>query len=376
MAGRRKIAPPDESENTVTGAVDLAGGMGAEHLPERIARYSAAKQRAVSMRDFLFGHAAGLRIRSRSYSGDCGQVDVVTERLADLAASVAGKLQDCGEYLHFRHYLQVNRVLLHAACFCKQHLVCPLCAIRRGSKALQAYLERYQLIIAEQPHLRPFLITLTVRNGENLEERVNHLQACFRRLQGRRREWNAGKRWAPYTEFAKVQGAVGSYEFKRGSGSGMWHPHIHMIALCSAAPDQSALREEWKEITGKIESATDASFMVDVRPLNMHAEPAQDFMEVFKYAVKFSSFTLEDNWHVAQVLKAARLMFSFGVFRGVKVPEKMTDEPLDSMPYVDYFYRYFHVAGFYSVSGVGVNDQVFSGSSFVGAPDFLLSSTL
>jgi hypothetical protein len=30
------------------------------------------------------------------------------------------------------------------------------------------------------------------------------------------------------------------------------------------------------------------------------------------------------------------------VLRGVEVPEELTDEPLDDLPYVELFYRYLH----------------------------------
>ena len=55
------------------------------------------------------------------------------------------------------------------------HLLCPLCAIRRGSKALKSYLDRWAAIQAEKPAMRPFLVTLTVKDGEDLSERFNHL---------------------------------------------------------------------------------------------------------------------------------------------------------------------------------------------------------
>lgn len=72
-------------------------------------------------------------------------------------------------------------------------------------------------------------------------------------------------------------------------------------------------------------------------------------MEVFKYAVKFSDLTLEDNWHAAQILKGKRLLNSFGLFRGVEIPDSLLDEPLDELPYWDRFYRYF--GGEYQFTG-------------------------
>ncbi|WP_376744959.1 hypothetical protein, partial [Pseudomonas aeruginosa] len=72
-------------------------------------------------------------------------------------------------------------------------------------------------------------------------------------------------------------------------------------------------------------------------------------MEVFKYAVKFAELSPEDNWHAAQVFKGRRLLGSFGLFRGVEIPESMTDEPLDGLPYVDRFYRFLQ--GEYQFTG-------------------------
>jgi plasmid rolling circle replication initiator protein Rep len=72
-----------------------------------------------------------------------------------------------------------------------------------------------------------------------------------------------------------VVGAVWSYEVKRGQNSGEWHPHLHMIALAEQQPSQERLSREWHQITGD-------SFVVDVRPIV--GDPAEGFLEVFKYA--------------------------------------------------------------------------------------------
>lgn len=326
--------PPQTSRDSLAAELDEGEGDQAESLPARISRYGRAKERAVSMRDYLINHTAVLRA-----SADEGIHSLVVEREAVEAAKVAGLLDGCGNYLHFRHYYTVDQVLLHAACFCKQHLVCPLCAIRRGSKTLEAYLKRFEVIRAQQPGLSAYLMTLTVMDGADLPERYQHLNRSFKVLKDRRRYYLAGTRGAPWTEFAKVQGAVGSYEVKRGKGSGLWHPHVHMVVLCETPIDPIALKQEWEQITGD-------SFIIDVRPFHKDQEPAQGFMEVFKYAVKFSDLSLADNWEVARYLRGSRLLFSLGAFRGVQVPDQLTDEPLEELPYFDLFYRYFAGSGY------------------------------
>jgi hypothetical protein len=302
----------DLAAETCTGADEI------ENLGERIARYGKAHSRTVEMRDHLRA------------------VD------STQALKAVASLASCGNYLHFREYFTVGKVRLHNATFCKQHLICPLCAIRRGAKSLGAYLARWEVIRAERPDLKPYLLTLTVKNGDDLEERHAHLSSSLRKLMTHRRHFNAGVPRAPWTELCKAEGGVYTHE-QTNKGKG-WHPHTHMIILCASAPSQSALSAEWHRITGD-------SMIVDCRPITggETCDYSEGFMEVFKYAVKFSDLSLEDNWHAAQVLKGKRLLNSFGLFRGVEVPESLLDEPLDSLPYWDRFYRF--IGGEYRFTG-------------------------
>ena len=289
---------------------NLAGGefTGADEarlLGERIARYGVAHARSQAMLEHL------------------------REAPSHASIKTAAGLATCGNYLHFREYFTVGKVRLHSASFCRQHLVCPLCAIRRGAKALGAYLTRWQVLQQDRPDLRPYLLTLTVKNGDDLEERQAHLSKSLRKLLTHRRHFNGGIPRAPWTELCKAEGAVYTLELtNKGKG---WHPHCHMIILATSQPSQTDLSAEWHKITGD-------SMVVDCRPIL--GDPVEGFMEVFKYAVKFSDLTLADNWHAAQILKGKRLLNSLGLFRGVDIPESMLDEPLDGLPYLDRFYRY------------------------------------
>ena len=284
---------------------EFTGAHEARLLDERIARYGVAHARSQAMLEHL------------------------REAPSHASIKTAAGLATCGNYLHFREYFTVGKVRLHSASFCRQHLVCPLCAIRRGAKALGAYLTRWQVLQQDRPDLRPYLLTLTVKNGDDLEERQAHLSKSLRKLLTHRRHFNGGIPRAPWTELCKAEGAVYTLELtNKGKG---WHPHCHMIVLATSQPSQTDLSAEWHKITGD-------SMVVDCRPIL--GDPVEGFMEVFKYAVKFSDLTLADNWHAAQILKGKRLLNSLGLFRGVDIPESMLDEPLDGLPYLDRFYRY------------------------------------
>jgi hypothetical protein len=84
--------------------------------------------------------------------------------------------------------------------------------------------------------------------------------------------------------------------------------------------DYAALQAEWLKITGD-------SHVLNVAPAQHPSDPAQDFLEVFKYALKFSDLTPEQNLEAYQVMRRKRLLFSAGLFRGVDVPEDLTDTP-------------------------------------------------
>lgn len=297
-------------------------------LPARLNRYSKAHHRALAMSDY-----------ATKLSGETRN-----EQLADSYFKIGVRLKHCGEYLLFRDYYTVGKVRLHAARFCKNHLLCPLCAIRRAAKMVKAYLDKLQVIKGVNPNLRAYLVTLTVKNGPDLLERFEHLYRSLAKLhkaRGRERQFN---------ESCKAHGAVWSFEFKRGSNSGEWHPHVHAVWLCEEEPDPRQLSKEWNRITGD-------SFIVDITPFHNQEDVLSGFLEVFKYAVKFSDLPMADNWHGFQTLSGKRLIASFGVFRGVEIPEQLTDEQLDGLPYVEHLYRYFAETGYTFLPGHTMLDQ-------------------
>lgn len=289
-----------ENPDSLAGEIGVEG---IEALPKRVERYGKARKSALDVAEYMQGLP--------------GQQ----------AKAVSQRVMACGDYLLFRHFFTVDKVKLHAAQFCKAHLLCPLCAIRRGAKALAAYLERWEAIRLQRPTLRPFLVTLTVKDGPDLAERFAHLHKAQREL------WKRKHRIYE-SSLDGVEGAVWSYEIKRGQGSGLWHPHLHMIALAEVEPDAEMLSREWHEITGD-------SFIVDVRPISQD-DPVSGFIEVFKYAVKFSDQEPADTVHAWTQLKGKRLLASSGCFRGVDIPEELTDDASDvvGLPFMDMLYRY------------------------------------
>ena len=288
-----------------------------DELSQRINRYGRAKVRGEQMSNYLL-----------DLKNDTSKTDFEKARIHKLQSLVSS----CGNYLHFSHYYTEGETRLTSASFCRKHLLCPLCAIRRGAKTLNSYLRKFEVIRAAEPDIKFSMITLTVRNGPDLGERFAHLQSSVKVLLQRRRDWL--KKGRGKTEWRKVSAFVGSYELtNKGKG---WHPHAHVLVLHRSLFDYSALVAEWKEVTGD-------SIFVNVAPGQHPENPAQDFLEVFKYAVKFSDLSLSDNYYAFEVLSGKRMLFSGGDFRAVKFDEddeSLLDKALDDLPYIELFYKF------------------------------------
>ena len=291
-------------------------------LDLRINRYQRAKARSLQMLQYIRG------LLEQTPKG--------SPRYKELLRQVEG-LQACGTWLCFHYYYRwtddtfTDQYRLVQANFCNQHLRCNFCAIRRAVVKMRVYFERFEYLMAQQPFLTPHLVTLTVKNGLDLLERFNHLRKSYGILTTRRRHFlNRGK--GLYTEFAKITAGLGSYEFTYNHRCREFHPHIHLIVLVNGRIHQLSLVEEWRDITGD-------SFIVDARPFTTPDEPLKAFQEVFKYALKFSSMPIEINHQAADLLKRKRLFVPFGDFWGLKVPDKLTDDPLEQ-DYVEYLYEW------------------------------------
>ena len=305
----QEIKSPSDVDPKLAGR-DTSEGLGnAVKHPERVARLGDCKKRSLQM--------------GRYIQASAGDSPAEGERLLNLSSEVLS----CANYLVFHNYYTIDEIRLAKITTCKKHLVCPVCARIRAAKQVARYLERLDVIREDRPKIKLALLTLTVKNGPDLEERFKHLQKSWKTYQDRRRDFL--KKGRGFNELCKVDGSVFSYEVtNKGNG---WHPHLHAIVALNDYINQDDLSLEWQGITGD-------SHIVDIRLIK--GDPAEGFLEVFKYALKFSELSLKHNLHAYLSLSGKRLQGSFGIFHGVKTPEKMTDDLLENLPYLEMFYRF------------------------------------
>ena len=295
---------------------------------ERIAKYSHLKKRSREM---------GLYIK------DLVREFPDREDYRKLEANVL----NCANYLVFNNYYTIEEVKLAKLQSCKKHNLCGFCARRRASRMVEKNTERFTQVMEENPHLIAAMLTLTVKNGSDLGERHEHARSGFKKLQKRRRDWLDKGRG--FNEFCKIQGAAYSHEITYSPDT-EWHPHIHAVVLLDEYIDIKKFSEEWKEITGD-------SFIVDIRKLTKKSQDTKSngivdaMMEVFKYALKFSDLTLERQFEAYETLIGKRLLGSFGLLHGVKVPDSLADdlEYFEELPYIEMYYSFMPAKGAYDL---------------------------
>ncbi len=183
------------------------------------------------------------------------------------------------------------------------------------------------------------LLTLTYRDSDVLEGSIDRCWKDFRTLRTR-------------TLWRSVLGSVATIEIKRGEGSGLWHPHLHVLIArssgtclrgrtpddygefcihgrisCPHALNQCCLVDAWRDITGD-------SYVVDIRAVraDFEGDMGGAVREVVKYCTKLTEVDtapredgLNDVLELHRAIHRRRLLITTGVFRGLKEAENAED---------------------------------------------------
>jgi len=254
---------------------------------------------------------------------------LLTSRLARLGA--------CHAWMVFRYLPESQRFRLAQTRSCDLALLCPLCAIRRAARAGAAHQRRAAALLSAGPGALLSYAVLTIRNGADLAERFEHLQRHARLLLARLRAADCARRghrriaYATRSCLAQVAAGAYSFEVKRGANSGLWHPHLNLLLLSPEPINEARLSAEWRGLTRDSHNV-----YCQERP----NDPGT-FVEIFKYALKFSDLSPADTYHVYQTLTGRRLLGSFGAFRRVALA---AEDSAAEEPYRLLLYHYWQGA--------------------------------
>lgn len=290
---------------------DREGADGVAGLPRRLERYAVAHQQARRMAKYIL--SLGENKLSR-------------------------RLWYCGDRLILGDYIDRDSVRLLSAQFCKKHTLCQFCAIRRGAKLLEHYLPRLEQLLSESLDRCAQMVTFTLANGPDLDERLRHMFDAWTSLMQRRSDAVRGK---GKSEWLWAEGGIASVEVtNRGNG---WHVHIHCLVLSDKRISALALfgeGSEWHRITGD-------SYIGRVDILDESKPLAVNLMEILKYVTKFSDLTEAQTWQLHQAVSGKRMFRSWGVLRGIEAPEDLGEEHLSDSRYQLLLYQFIHGAGYH-----------------------------
>jgi len=246
------------------------------------------------------------------------------------------KVKNCGNYLLYHHYYTIDEYRLIAGIMCQNKWLDALCGLRWADKAVQKYYEKYKQVLEQYPEYQNYItcmITLTVKNRERLTEAYTDLDKALKRVSSTIRNSRSGR---TSSEFGKIKGMVGSIEVKKGKG-GKWHPHFHAFVILDDYIDKQTMTEEWYYKTDKV------SFITDIRESN---GDVLSFCEVLSYTLKVSTLLPQERIEAWWKLSGKQMIRTWGIFRKVKLPEQLTDDPIENLPYTKILYRYVYKEGY------------------------------
>lgn len=223
---------------------------------------------------------------------------------------LGAQIEGCGSWLHFREWIEESETRLINANFCKRHLLCQACAVRRAGRMNEAYLPKVEQVTSQRKGLISAMITLTVKNGPNLRERVKHLNDSYKRMTAASRKAASAKERHNSIEWNKVVGSIRATEVTM-SKDGEWHPHYHLFVLLDQYVSHPKFSAEWLRFTG------DSKIVGIVQCRNGFSGGLR---EVLKYSCKFSSMNAPQMYEVYSTLKGKRLIDPQGILRGVREP--------------------------------------------------------
>lgn len=156
------------------------------------------------------------------------------------------KFGECCEFVEIGK--NGNDYVIADANYCKNESFCPQCAsrvqTRRRARYADPILQKSRAVASGE--LYAYMITLTIKAGDSLAERLDALNNARRAM---RRMGQRRKNGRSVGEFGKIESALCAIEAKRGDNSGQWHVHNHILAFCDAPLDYAIYDQDaFKEL--------------------------------------------------------------------------------------------------------------------------------
>jgi len=181
---------------------------------------------------------------------------------------------------------------------------CPMCSASKAAYAAEQT-EEYINSMKE-----PRFLTFTLRHDRgDLKSQLDFLTDSFRRIRNRA-YWKKN-----------VTGGIWFLQVKRGTGTGCWHPHLHIL-VDGNYMEQHRLSELWELVTF-------GSPVIDIRRIYDPTATAKYVARYTARPAKMADMPLADRIEVIEALKGKRLCGTFGNAKGVHLTRPKEKDGLE-----------------------------------------------
>jgi hypothetical protein len=245
-----------------------------------------------------------------------------------LTPQASARVHNCGSWLHFRNWVDLDESKLLKADFCNKDKICPACAGRRAMKQVKKVFGQLQsnhdLL---DGHWTYHVLTVHHSIEEDFMTVFNRLKKGIDGINRAMQNVRAGQDTQNY--WAKnIDGIM--YSIEETYTKNGWNIHVNMLCH-SSKPLQGLIKkpkretkkkrdtfwhpdavETWKQLTGSIN--------VSISPVNVKDDEQllSDLSEIFKYSLKFQNLSPDMMLIAYRNLYKRRLLGTMGTLRGLK----------------------------------------------------------
>ena len=266
-----------------------------------------------------------------------------------LTPMASSRVFNCGSWLKFRHYEDIDKKSLYKARFCKKDKICPACSARRASKQVTKV---HQQLISNEDLLKGswYYIVLPVKHNasEDFMTIYNRLQNGLKKINQSIRDVSRGRNSNNW--FSQFDGIMYSIEETKTENG--WNIHANLLVRCSdpivgllKKPKKHFLKkdifwnkeavETWKEIAEDSQS-------ISISPINVSnsEELIKNLQEVFKYSLKFQELSPDDLLIAYECLFRKRLLGTMGTLRGLEINVELQGDEIENEVFIETLYNY------------------------------------
>lgn len=260
-----------------------------------------------------------------------------------LSPQTSARVHNCGSWLYFRNYEEIDQNTLKKANFCNKDKLCPACASRRAHKQVEKVLGQ----LSSNPDLLGgywYYNVLPVRHlaDEPLGVVFERLQKGLKGINQALR--NVSRDRGSNNYFAQNFDGI-MYSIEETKTENGWNVHANLLCH-SKTPLKGLIKkpkgkgkrvaywhpdmvETWQQLTGSIN--------VSISPVNVSDQQAlfENLHEIFKYSLKFQDLSPDDMLTAYRSLFGRRLLGTMGTLRGLKTDVELNGDGVENQLFIE-----------------------------------------